>query len=69
MDPEPAAIKELISKALEECEDLSLLDLVYKLIVSENIEGQSPQALSPFFNYLEGVQFTVFVNSTSSLIS
>lgn len=42
MDADPAAIKELITRALEECEDLSLLDLVYKLLVYESIEGQSP---------------------------
>lgn len=42
MDPEPSAIKDLITKALEECEDPSLLDLVYKLLVYEDKEGQSP---------------------------
>lgn len=42
MDSDPAAIKDLITKALEECEDPSLLDLVYKLLVYEDKEGQSP---------------------------
>lgn len=69
MDPEPAAIKELIVESLEDCTDVGLLDLIYKLLIYESKEGQSPQALSPFFNYLEGVQFTVLVNATSSLIS
>lgn len=39
MDPEPSAIKALITEALEECDDVDLLDLIYKLII---IEGQSP---------------------------
>jgi hypothetical protein len=39
MDPEPSAIKALIAEALEECTDVELLDLIYKLII---IEGQSP---------------------------
>jgi hypothetical protein len=39
MDPDPSAIKALIVEALEECADVELLDLIYKLII---IEGQSP---------------------------
>ena len=35
MDPEPDAIKELINKALEECNDPNLLTLVYELLIYE----------------------------------
>ena len=39
MDPEPSVLKDLITEALEDCTDVELLDLIYKLII---IEGQSP---------------------------
>jgi hypothetical protein len=42
MDPEPAAIKELIVESLEDCTDVGLLDLIYKLLIYESKEGQSP---------------------------
>ena len=35
MDPEPSVIKELIIKALEECDDTSTLYLVYELLTYE----------------------------------
>lgn len=38
-DPEALALKALISQALKTCTDLTLLDLIYKLIISE----QSPR--------------------------
>lgn len=36
MEPEPLALKELITIALEECTDESTLDLVYKLLTYNN---------------------------------
>lgn len=33
METDPAELKELITKALEECNDTSTLDLVYKLLI------------------------------------
>ena len=35
-DPEECYIKSLITKALENCHDLNLLDLVYKLLILGN---------------------------------
>ncbi len=35
MDPDPSEIKELILKALNECTDVSTLDLVYKILILE----------------------------------
>lgn len=34
-EAEPSAIKELITLALEECNDPNLLDLIYSLLVYE----------------------------------
>lgn len=35
-----AAYREMIGKAAEECQDLELLDLVYKLLVTSGEEAQ-----------------------------
>ena len=35
MDPEPSALKELITLALEECNDPKLLTLIYGLLIYE----------------------------------
>lgn len=40
MDSEPAALRELIIQALDECTDASTLDLVYKLLTYETSKGQ-----------------------------
>jgi hypothetical protein len=34
-DPEEGTLKSMISQALENCHDVDLLDLIYKLIISE----------------------------------
>lgn len=41
MDPEPSAMKELIAVALEECTDTDMLDLIYKLLTYDSIEGRA----------------------------
>lgn len=41
MDPEPSAMKEQIIAALEECTDLLLLDLFYKVLIYYNFEGRA----------------------------
>ncbi len=41
MDPNPSAMKELIARALEECTDTSMLDLIYKLLLLESLEGRA----------------------------
>lgn len=40
MDPDPSAMKELITHALEECTDNGLLVLIYNLLTYDE-EGQS----------------------------
>ncbi len=42
MEPEPSVLKDLITEAIEECTDVGLLDLIYKLLIYETKEGQSP---------------------------
>lgn len=42
MEPEPSVLKDLITEAIADCTDVGLLDLIYKLITYETIEGQSP---------------------------
>ena len=32
-------LRELVTLALQQCEDIDLLDLIYKLLVSENSSG------------------------------
>ena len=36
MEDDDAAIKTLIESALSECNDVELLDLIYKLLISSN---------------------------------
>ena len=41
MDSEVATLKESIEQALTECNDVSTLDLVYKLLVLSNTESRA----------------------------
>lgn len=36
MEDDEGAIKSLIVEALKECEDVELLDLIYKLLITSN---------------------------------
>lgn len=37
-DPDVAVLKTLLEKAIEECRDISTLDLVYQILTSINIQ-------------------------------
>ena len=37
-DADPFAMKQLIKNALDECNDLDLLDLIFKLLVTNSIQ-------------------------------
>lgn len=41
MEPEPTTLKELIAAALDKCTDVGMLDLVYKLLLYDNIESRA----------------------------
>lgn len=38
---DPDELKDLVKIAIEECTDFDMLDLVYKLLICENVKGQS----------------------------
>lgn len=37
-DPDALALRQLIATALEQCTDTDLLDLIYKLLITESIQ-------------------------------
>lgn len=44
-----SALKEMVTMAIEQCEDPDILDLIYKLLTFDNLVGRSRLWLRPIF--------------------